>query len=86
MFRMSKGRRKEIMDLTELKPGEQAIIDEIQGGNQMKQKVDNLGIRVGVSVKKISSQYMRGPISIQVGSTQIALGYRMAQKIQLRKI
>ncbi|MEA2104132.1 MAG: FeoA family protein [Candidatus Cloacimonadota bacterium] len=73
------------MNLTELKSGERAIIEKIVGGNQMQQKMDNLGIRIGVSVKKISSQYMRGPISIQVGSTQIALGYRMAQKIKIKK-
>jgi len=40
-----------------------------------------MGIRVGVTVTKITSQLMRGPVSVQVGGTQLAIGYGMARRI-----
>lgn len=67
--------------LTELKEGESARIVEIIGGRGVRQKLDALGIRVGVKVKKVSSLMWRGPIVIMAENTQVAIGWGMAQKI-----
>jgi ferrous iron transport protein A len=40
-----------------------------------------LGIRPGVEITKISSQLMAGPVIVQVGNTQSALGFGMAMKV-----
>jgi ferrous iron transport protein A len=69
------------VDLIQLQAGSEARIIEIAGGHQMLKKVEALGIRVGVKIKKLSAQVWRGPVTIQIGNSQIAIGFGMAQKI-----
>jgi ferrous iron transport protein A len=69
------------LDLTQLQAGKEARIIEISGGQRMLQKVESLGMRDGVKIKKVSSQMMRGPITVQIGNTRVAIGFGMAQKI-----
>ena len=73
-----------IKDVTQLKAGERGKIIEIRGGYNLLKKLGLLGIRVGVNVIKISSQIMRGPITLRVGNSRIAIGYGMAKKILVR--
>lgn len=74
------------ISLVELEENEVGKVVEILGGLGMHQKLDALGIRVGVEVKKISSVAARGPVIIEVGNTKIALGYGMARRIILEKL
>lgn len=69
------------MDLTQVKEGEKYRVLEIQSGLMVFKKLDNLGIRKGVEIIKVSSQPAKGPVVIQIGNTQIAIGYGMAKKI-----
>ena len=75
----------DLIKLTEMKEGDLASIFDINGGHRFHQRVETLGIRVGVKVKKLSSQVMHGPIAIKIGNTRIAVGYGMAQKIIVKK-
>ena len=65
----------------DLKNGEPAKIKDIIGGRHFINKAESLGIRQGVQISKVSSQMMRGPVTVKVGQTQIAIGHRMAKKI-----
>jgi ferrous iron transport protein A len=47
----------------------------------MLRRLDSLGMRIGVEVRKVSAQLMRGPVTVQVGGTQLAIGFGMAQRI-----
>ncbi|MBC8527035.1 MAG: ferrous iron transport protein A [Candidatus Cloacimonetes bacterium] len=76
----------ERFNLTQMKSGEQGTVSQIIGGFGMQRRVESLGVRIGVNIKKISSQFMRGPVTVQVGNTQVALGFGMAQKIIVEKI
>ncbi len=75
----------ENVNLAEMKSREQGIVVAINGGFGFSRRVEALGIRVGVNIKKISSQFMRGPITVQIGNTQVALGFGMARKIIVEK-
>ncbi len=75
----------ENLNLTQLKSNEKAKVTAINGGFGFIRRVETLGIREGAEIKKISSQLMRGPITIQIGNSQVALGFGMAQKIIVRK-
>ena len=70
-----------MIPLTDLDEGESGKVIEIVGGRGIHQKLDALGIRIGVKVKKVSSLMLRGPVVIMVGNTQIAIGRGMAQRI-----
>jgi ferrous iron transport protein A len=72
------------IDLTQLKEGQSGIVVEIEGGFGLTRRLESLGIRVGKRVTKVSSQLMRGPVTIRIGNSQIAVGFGMARKILLR--
>jgi len=69
------------IDLTQLKEGENGLVMEIQGVSGLNRRLESLGIRVGKRVTKVSSQLMRGPVTLRVDNSQIALGYGLAKKI-----
>ena len=72
-------------NLTQMGSGEEGIVVDIQGGYGLLRKLESLGVRVGVRIKKVSSQFLRGPVIIQIGNTQVALGYGMASRIFLQE-
>jgi len=73
-----------IVDITQLKPGESGIVVEIGGGFGFTQKVQNLGIRPGKKITKVSSHFGRGPQTIKVDNSRVALGFGMAKKIMIK--
>lgn len=72
------------VDLTQLKEGQSGIVVEIDGGFGLIKRLQTLGLRTGKKVTKVSSQLMRGPITVRIGNSQIAIGFGMARKIILR--
>jgi len=70
-------------NLTQAKQGQEVKIKSIQGGAGIKSRLEAMGIRAGTKIKKISSQFMKGPVIIQVGNTQLAIGHGMAFKINI---
>jgi len=48
--------------------------------------MSSLGLRTNAVIKKISSQLFHGPVTIQVGNSQIALGHGMARRIMVERI
>ncbi len=72
---------KRLVDLSTMKAGERGVVSEIRGGSGLARRLENLGIRPGAKVSKMSAQFMRGPITLRVGNGQVALGFGMAQKI-----
>jgi len=69
------------IDLTMMKAGTRGTIAQIKGGRWLKMRLNSLGIRSGVKITKISSQLLRGPVTIGMGNTQVAIGFGMARKI-----
>lgn len=71
------------IDLTRMRKGERGKIVDIQGGWGLLRKMETLGIKQGTEIVKVSSQLMRGPITIRAGNTQVAIGFGMARKIMV---
>ena len=71
------------IDLTRMRQGERGKIVDIQGGWGLLRKMETLGIKQGTEIVKVSSQLMRGPITIRVGNTQVAIGFGMARRIMV---
>jgi len=44
-------------------------------------RLEALGIRPGKKITKISAHFWRGPVTVIVDKTKIAIGHGMAQKI-----
>lgn len=50
-------------------------------GHGFVDRLHSLGIRPGTRITKVSAMFMRGPVTLQVGQAQVAIGYGMAGKI-----
>ncbi len=67
--------------LIKMKSGETGIIREIQGGHGARHHLDSLGVRVNKKVEKVSHIFMKGPVTIKIDNSKIAIGRGMAAKI-----
>ncbi len=70
--------------LTEMSSGQSGMVVELRGGTGLIRRLEAMGIRIGYRIRKISSQFMRGPITIKVGQVSLALGYGMAGKVMVK--
>ncbi len=70
-----------ILSLNEMKRGESGLIREIRGGYGFARRMESMNIRAGKRLIKLSTIFKRGPVTIQIDHTQLALGYGMAQRI-----
>lgn len=67
--------------LAQMEAGQDGVVVQILGGYGLVRRLEALGIRPGKKVTKISSMLLRGPVTFRVDSTQIAVGFGMANKI-----
>ena len=68
--------------LIDLKNNESAVVKTVLGENASR-RLEALGVRPGKTIKKTGSHFWGGPITIIVGSTKIAIGRGMAEKIMV---
>ncbi len=68
--------------LARMKDGQSGVIADVPGS--MLDRLMGLGIRQGQTVRKISAMYLRGPVTVQVEKTQVAIGFGAAAKILVR--
>ena len=71
----------ELKNLIQIVKGRNTRVVKIDGGKDFQKKAESMGLRVGVSIKKLSAQIMNGPITIQIGNSKVALGRGMAKKV-----
>lgn len=67
-----------------MRTGDSGIVVHMTGGHNMINRLDALGIRQGKRITKLSSMFMRGPVTIKFDEVQVAIGYRMANKIVIK--
>jgi ferrous iron transport protein A len=70
-----------ITDLTRMKSGESGIVTDLRGGHGMLTRLDALGVRRGVTLTKVSGQFMHGPVIVRIGTMQVAIGFGMARHV-----
>ena len=70
-----------LVDLTQVKPGETGLIKELRGGCDFARRIQSMGMREGKKLKKVSSHFWRGPQTVEVDKTRVAIGFGMAKKI-----
>ncbi len=73
-----------IINLVELRASREAVVVNIVGGIGARRKLENLGVRIGSTIVKKSST--QGPVVINCGNTQIAIGRGLASKIIVKEL
>lgn len=74
-----------MISLIQLEKGKTGTVIELKGGQSFIQKMDSIGIRPGVKIKKISEINAGGPVVIEIGNTKVAIGKGMAAKILVKE-
>ena len=67
--------------LAQMHSGQSGTVVQIQGGHGLVNRLGALGIRPGKRIAKVSSMFMRGPVTIEVDRAQVAIGFGMAKRI-----
>jgi len=77
---------KNQVPLTRIQAGQEGIIVRIEGGTRLINRLAALGIRPAKRITKVSSAIMRGPVTIKVDRTQVAIGFGMASRIMVEPV
>jgi ferrous iron transport protein A len=62
----------------------EAEVVEISGGWSVRQRVGQMGIRPGANLIVKRAASWGGPVLVEIGGTDLALGRNLAKKIRLR--
>lgn len=71
----------ETIDITRFDTGKLARVRELQGVQENIRKLEAMGIIPGTVILKKSASPMHGPVIIQKGTMQIAIGFDLAKGI-----
>lgn len=77
------GKGASVPRLTDLRLEETAVVTQIMGGYGLRRKLALRGVKEGSRVRMISSS--AGPVVIECGGSQIAIGHGMARRIMVRR-
>lgn len=77
---------KRTIPLAHLPRDKKGLIVDIHGGHGLRRKLRVIGIREGETVKIVSKQPLRGPITIAVNHSQMTIGRGMAHKISVEVV
>ncbi|MHC4201657.1 MAG: FeoB small GTPase domain-containing protein [Planctomycetota bacterium] len=71
------------VSLVEMAAGQDGSVAEVRGGHDLVRRLEAMGIRPGAELAKVSGPYMRGPVTVKVGNSQVAIGFGMAGKVMV---
>ena len=69
------------LPLTKMQDGQRGKIMRILGGRGIIERLNALGIRQGQIITRIGGMYLRGPVTIKIEKSQVAIGFGVATRI-----
>lgn len=75
-----------LQNLSSLKPGETALIGNIDADNSLFHRLAALGFRTGKKIELIRCASFHGPLHVRIGSTDIILRRTEASRIQVKTL
>lgn len=73
-----------IIPITDLKPGQKAIITMVRGNRRVTQRLADLGLTPETSVSILKSAPFNGPIEVAVRGSKLAIGREIAENIMVQ--
>ena len=71
----------ERIPLADMQNEETGKIVEVLGGESAKSRLRVLQIMPGVTIKRIRGTFSHGPVVLQIGNAQTALGFGLCYKV-----
>lgn len=75
----------DLRQLTELSRGDKAKIQFIRGGENVVEKLHNMGLTKGADIQFVNAAPFSGPVEVCVRGCKLALGRGVAEKIFVQK-
>jgi len=69
--------------LCEMKADETGRVCGGFGGRAFREKLNSMGLHPGREITKVSDSFIGGPVMVRVNNSLIAVGNRMADRIQV---
>ncbi|MFC2033905.1 ferrous iron transport protein A [Chloroflexota bacterium] len=69
--------------LIQMESGQSGKVLQIEGGHGLTDRLSSMGVRPGQKLTKVSSMFMRGPVTVQLNGSRVAIGFGMAKKIMV---
>ena len=76
----------DLVPLTTLLPGEMGRVTVLGHGRGRQLRFRTMGLIEGRMIRVVATQPMRGPIVVDAGGTQVAIGRRMATQILVERM
>ncbi|MGS0764115.1 FeoA family protein [Syntrophomonas curvata] len=71
------------MTIKDLLPGQQATIIGINKGEAARNRLLAMGITPGSNITLLASHPFRGPLTVAIGNTRLALGREIASAVEV---
>ncbi len=72
-----------MMNSTEMKRGQRAIVRSVRKGRAIERKMFEIGIMQGTEIELLQKHPFKGPLLFQVGQSRIVLGRGMAAELEV---
>jgi ferrous iron transport protein A len=70
--------------VSSMRNGQWGTLTDINGGEDLTEKLASLGIRIGTRVGKKYGLLGQGPVVLTVGTGEVAIGYGMASRMMVQ--
>jgi len=67
--------------LASMKQGESGTITRMEGGEEFKRKLRNIGIRERKVIRVITKQFFDGPVVVEIDGRDTTIGRGMASRV-----
>lgn len=78
---VNSGTAQENIELARLKPGAHVTVRSIDGGWELRQRLNQMGIHIGDHLIVKQAGAFHGPMLVETNGSHVALGCGMARKI-----
>ncbi len=75
--------RSMVTRLHKLRGGDRAVVREIRGGHEVRQRLSSHGLHPGDAVEVIRAAFLRGPMLIAIHGVEVALGRGQAEAVEV---
>ncbi|MFO7821073.1 MAG: FeoA family protein [Lentisphaeria bacterium] len=75
-----------LLKLTECPSRAQYVVVNCSGGASCRRRLHNIGLSEGKTITKVHSHPFRGPVTVRVQNTVLAVGHSMAERIQVKPV
>jgi ferrous iron transport protein A len=72
-----------VVCLTRLKTRQKIRVERVEAGASVQHRLLSMGIYPGRELVVLSAGALRGPVTVRVGRSTVALGHGMASKIMV---